>query len=63
MVSFHNIEKSAFRPNEYVGYGGGQVWRLVRSAPYWRMYGDKGGWCIARSLKQASLILGNWETR
>lgn len=26
-----NIEKSAFRRDEYVGYGAGTVWRIVRS--------------------------------
>jgi hypothetical protein len=27
----HNIEKSAFRRGEYVGYGAGLVWRIVRT--------------------------------
>jgi hypothetical protein len=36
MQSMHNIEKSAFRRFEYVGYGGGQVWRV-------RKHGC-GGW-------------------
>ncbi len=26
-----NIEKSAFNRGEYVGYGGGLVWRIARS--------------------------------
>jgi hypothetical protein len=31
-----NIEKSAFRPGQYVGYGGGTVWRISRHGrDYW----------------------------
>jgi hypothetical protein len=26
-----NVEKSAFNRGEYVGYGGGLVWRIVKS--------------------------------
>jgi hypothetical protein len=29
------VEKSAFRRGEYIGYGGGQVWRIVRG-DQWR---------------------------
>jgi hypothetical protein len=36
MQSLPNVEKSAFRPREYVGYGGGIVWRI-------RKHGC-GGW-------------------
>jgi hypothetical protein len=28
MRNLHNIEKSGFRRGEYVGYGGGRVWRI-----------------------------------
>lgn len=31
MKNYHNIEKSAFRHGEYVGYGGGKVWRISKS--------------------------------
>ena len=31
MKNLLNIEKSAFRPGQYVGYGGGHVWRIRRS--------------------------------
>jgi hypothetical protein len=31
MKNLHNIEKSAFREGQYVGYGGGHVWRIRRS--------------------------------
>lgn len=30
MTSYHNIEKSAFHPGEYVGYAAGEVWRIYR---------------------------------
>lgn len=32
----HNIEKSAFRKGEYIGYGGGDVWRIVKNGSTWR---------------------------
>jgi hypothetical protein len=28
MKYMFNIEKSGFRPREYVGYGGGRAWRI-----------------------------------
>ena len=31
----HNIEKSAFRKGEYVGYGGGLVWRIVKGSQWY----------------------------
>jgi hypothetical protein len=31
MKSYSNIEKSAFRHGEYVGYGGGKVWHISKS--------------------------------
>lgn len=31
MRSFHNIERSAFRRFEYVGYAGGRVFRIRKS--------------------------------
>lgn len=31
MKSFTNIEKSAFRKGEYVGYSGGKVYRISKS--------------------------------
>lgn len=33
---YGNIEKSAFRKGEYVGYGGGRVWRIKRVGSYIR---------------------------
>ena len=38
MKSFPNIEKSAFRKGEYVGYSGGKVYRITKSkevSGYW----------------------------
>jgi hypothetical protein len=40
----HNIEKSAFNKGEYVGYGGGVVWRIRRA------HSSFGKWC-ARPLE------------
>ena len=39
MQNLPNIEKSAFRHGEYVGYGGGNVWKIKRdpSSGWWRM--------------------------
>jgi hypothetical protein len=31
MKSMFNIEKSGFRRGEYVGYGGGKVWRIKKT--------------------------------
>jgi hypothetical protein len=30
MKNYSNIKKSTFRNGEYVGYGGGTVWRIFR---------------------------------
>ena len=35
MTNLLNIEKSFFRPNQYVGYGGGSTWRIVRDGTVW----------------------------
>ena len=37
MRSYHNIEKSAFKPGEYIGYADG-VWRIVRWGSGWRSF-------------------------
>jgi len=35
----HNVEKSAFRKGEYVGYGAGAVWHIRRvGAGLWRAH-------------------------
>jgi hypothetical protein len=31
MKNYHNIEKSAFRKGEYVGYSNGKVYRITKS--------------------------------
>ncbi len=38
-ASFHNIEKSAFKRAEYVGYGNG----------VWRIFGGSGDWTATRA--------------
>jgi len=30
MKNYHNIEKSGFHRGQYVGYGGGQVYRIIK---------------------------------
>ena len=30
-MTMHNIEKSAFRRGQYVGYGGGKVWHIRKT--------------------------------
>jgi len=52
-----NIEKSAFRKGEYVGYGGGLVWRITKSN------GSRGRW-FARNdsadVRLAATFLETW---
>jgi hypothetical protein len=51
---FQNIEKSAFHKGEYVGYGSGLVWRILRhGGNYW---GAQSGskYIQARTLKMIS---------
>tara|TARA_R110000868_G_C10333859_1_gene714501 strand:+ start:294 stop:473 length:180 start_codon:yes stop_codon:yes gene_type:complete len=33
----YNIEKSTLRRGEYVGYGGGYAWRIIKQG-YWYAY-------------------------
>jgi len=46
-MTLHNIEKSAFRKGEYVGYGGGKVWHIRKSNSSF------GNW-IARNQRNGS---------
>ena len=39
MRSFTNLEKSGFCKGEYIGYGGGKVWRIAKSNSSY------GNWC------------------
>lgn len=36
MKNLHNIEKSAFNKGEYVGYGHGTVYRIIKNRDLWR---------------------------
>ena len=47
MKSFHNIDKSAFRAGEYVGYCYG-LWRIIRSGA------GGGSWFAYRSVAAAA---------
>lgn len=42
------VEKSYFRRGEYVGYGGGQVWRIVK----------RGEWCAFPKSVPVDIIRG-----
>ena len=60
----YNIEKSAFRPGEYVGYGGGHVWRIYKGRIHkghqrWYAYAQVGPDVLtAWRLKDLQAILG-----
>lgn len=53
MKSFPNIEKSVFRKGQYVGYGGGFVWRITKSTSSF------GVWC-ARNTSKENTMLWAW---
>lgn len=54
-MSHHNIEKSAYRKGEYVGYADG-AWRISRNGNGWQA--RKGAHClIASTLGHLSLLL------
>ncbi len=54
MQSLHNIEKSAFHPGTYVGYGRGQTSRIRKSS------GSYGNWW-AYSLQNPNERLYAWK--
>jgi hypothetical protein len=41
MKNLHNIDKSAFRKGEYVGYASGLVFRIMKRDGMWFAYCDK----------------------
>ena len=43
----HNIEKSAFRKGEYVGYSGGKVWCITKADDRWQAH-CRGDYTIPR---------------
>ena len=53
----HNIEKSAFRAGEYVGYGRGRVWRIRRDGKAWRAMSDTGEAHSAATLLAISALI------
>lgn len=55
MKALHNIEKSAFRHGEYVGYSDGP-WRIVKINKVWRCIHAQGKhWSIeAKTLEELS---------
>jgi len=58
MRNLDNIEKSGFRPGEYVGYFDG-VWRIVKVSNIWRANHVNGKyWSVeARTLAELSPML------
>jgi len=54
----HNIDKSAFKRGEYVGYADG-TWRIFKWGSGWRATHDKHGHLRARTLKEMSALLSN----
>lgn len=60
MRNFHNIEKSAFRRGEYVGYSNGLVFRICRDGRDWYAIAEGTGIRITRpSLALMSVALEN----
>lgn len=55
MQSIHNIEKSAFRKGEYVGYAEGRVYRIKRDGSVW--FGMNQDGTSAGSFLQAKTLL------
>jgi hypothetical protein len=56
----HNIEKSAFRQGQYVGYGLGQTWRIYKdkSSNWWTALSQHSADCMsARTLRELSARL------
>ena len=60
----YNIEKSAFRRGEYVGYGGGALWRISRPhrRAQWVAVSDVGGYmpCHRDTLQEISDYIGGF---
>lgn len=60
MSNLHNIEKSAFRRGEYVGYGGGLVFHIRRDGRDWIATAQGSGIRIIQpSLTLMSVALEN----
>ncbi len=61
MKSLHNIEKSAFRQGEYVGYANG-VWRITKQGMQWYAYRMReGNSMYAETLSEMSEKLTAYE--
>lgn len=58
---YHNIEKSAFRLGEYVGYAGGKVYRIARmQRTHWMATEQNGSGVLrAGTLREISRKLEN----
>jgi hypothetical protein len=62
MRNFHNIEKSAFRKGEYVGYSSGIVFRIAKCDGGWYAWADGVGRLCPPlpTLRDVSLRLENF---
>lgn len=56
MNNLHNIEKSAFRRREYVGYSDG-AWRITRTNSSF------GNWAASHATNQRAPMLFAWNLR
>ena len=60
MANLSNIEKSAFRRGEYIGYAAGLVFHIRRDGREWIARAQGAGICISRpSLALLSVALEN----
>lgn len=53
MKDLPNIERSAFKASQYVGYGGG-VWRIFKRGDHWEAHRRPGGFIRAATLEGIS---------
>ncbi len=58
MRNYHNIGKSRFRYDEYIGYAEGTIWRITRTADGWQARNRDGASYFRRkTLQQVSEAL------
>lgn len=57
-----NIEKSAFRNRQYVGYGSGGVWVIKGETGFWDAYQQRGkGYLRAGTLAEVGRKIANYK--
>jgi len=60
MKDLPNIERSAFKRGQYVGYGGG-TWRIFRFGGHWNAVRRPHGFLAAATLEEMSRKLLHME--